>query len=91
MITLEIPAPEFVKRFQSGEIPASALVTVIYDEESAAQSPALALVEQWLAQTPDDAAQIEEAEKDLGEIQAALNATRQQAGARILYPESEIP
>ena len=31
MITLEIAAPEFVKRFQAGEIPGSAHVTVTYE------------------------------------------------------------
>ena len=90
MITLELPAPEFVQRFQAGEIPSSARVTVIYDNDaSEAQSPALALVEQWLAQAPHEAHEIAEAEKDLRELQAALNDTRERAGERILYPAAE--
>lgn len=92
MLTIEIPAPEFVKRFQSGEIPANARVTVTYEsDEAQAQDPALALIEQWLSQAPIEAVSIEEAEEDLREIQHALNSSREQAGARILYPSSENP
>lgn len=35
MITLEIPAPEFARRFASGEIPPDARVTVTYEGREA--------------------------------------------------------
>ncbi len=84
MVTLEIAAPEFVRRFQAGEIPGDARVGVTYQEE---ENPALVLVERWLAEAPTDAASIEEAEDELCELQLALNETRRAAGARILYPD----
>ena len=39
MITLEIAAPEFVQRFQSGEIPSDARVTVTFEPPRVADSP----------------------------------------------------
>ena len=86
MVTLEIAAPEFVRRFQAGEIPDDARVTVTFEAE---ENPALALIERRLANVPTDAAEIEEAEAEaeLRELQLALNATRRAAGARILYPD----
>ncbi len=83
---LEIPALEFVKRFQAGEIPATARVTVAYEEAETPQDPTLALIEEWLAQAPTEDTAIEEAEADLRKVQQALNATRESAGARMLYP-----
>ena len=88
MVTLEIAAPEFVRRFQAGEIPGDARVVVTYQEE---ENPALALVERWLAEAPTDAEGVEEAEADLLEFQQALNETRRAAGARILYPDVPSP
>ncbi len=89
MVTLEIAAPEFVRRFQAGEIPGDARVVVTYQaDENAA---ALALIERRLAQTPTDPKEIQEAEDDLLELQQALNATRREAGARILYPDIPAP
>ena len=85
MVTLEIAAPEFVRRFQAGEIPDDARVTVTYQEQE--KNAALALVERRLAEAPTDPAEIEEAENDLREFQLAMNATRRAAGARILYPD----
>ncbi len=82
----EIPALEFVKRFQAGEIPATARVTVVYEGADTPSDPTLALIEEWLAGAPTDPAAIAEAEADLHEVQQALNATRESAGARILYP-----
>ncbi len=84
MVTLEIAAPEFVRRFQACEIPGDARVTVTFQEEG---NPVLALVERWLAEAPTDAEGIEEAEADLLEFQQALNETRRAAGARISYPD----
>lgn len=86
MVTLEIAAAEFVRRFQAGEIPSDARVVVTYQE---AGDPALELVERWIAEAPKDidAEADEEADADLRELQQALNATRRQAGARVLYPD----
>ena len=86
MVTLEIAAPEFVRRFQAGEIPDDARVTVTYQDS---ENPALELVERWIAEAPKDgdAEADDEANADLRELQQALNATRRQAGARILYPD----
>lgn len=86
MVTLEIAAPEFVRRFQAGEIPGDARVVVTYQET---ENPALELVERWIAEAPTDinAEADEEADAELLELQRALNATRRQAGARILYPD----
>lgn len=83
---LEIPVLEFVKRFQAGEIPATARVAVVYEDAETPQDPTLALIEGWLAEAPTEPAAIAQAEADLGEMQQALNANRQNAGARILYP-----
>lgn len=47
MTTLEIPAPEFVKRFQSGEIPANARVTVTYEDQDRVR----AKLHQWQRET----------------------------------------
>lgn len=87
MTTFEIPAREFVERFQSGEIPSTARVTVVYDGPS---DPALTLIEKWLAEAPTDPLAIAEAEADLREMQQALNATREGEGARILYPPVKL-
>ena len=51
MTKLELPAPEFVERFQSGEIPASARVTVTFDEAVAERNRVLAGLHQWQRQT----------------------------------------
>lgn len=50
---------------------------------------ALALIEQWLSQVPTEPDQIRAAEEDLLEFQRAINATRREAGARIIYPDVE--
>ena len=84
MVTLEIAAPEFVRRFQAGEIPGDARVVVTYPEE---KDPALALVERWISEAPTNPDEIAEAEAELLEFQQAMNATRRAAGARILYPD----
>lgn len=92
MITLELPVPELVKRYQSGEIPESARATVTYgDDDEPNVNPALALAEEWLSQVPTDPAEIRAAEQDAQELQKALNATRKAAGARILFPAVEKP
>ena len=89
MVTLEIAAPEFVRRFQAGEIPGDARVTVTYETRDNAE--ALAIIERRLAQAPTDPEEIAEAEADLLEFQHAISATRRAAGARILYPDVPLP
>ena len=78
MTTLEIPVPELVKRYQSGEIPATARATVTYEESAApAVDPSLALIEEWLSQAPTDRDEFREAEEE----------TRREGGARLLFPQ----
>ena len=89
MVTLEIAAPEFVRRFQAGEIPGDARVVVTYEAHDNAES--LAIIERRLAEAPTDPEEIAEAEADLLEFQQAMNATRREAGARILYPDVPSP
>ena len=91
MTTLQIPVPELVKRYQAGEIPSSARATVTYEDEGETKplDPALALIEEWLSQAPTDPDEIRAAEEDLQAFQKALNQTRKEAGARILYPSVE--
>ena len=54
--------------------------------EANEDSKALALIEQWISEAPTDPEQQQKAEDDLLEFQQAINQTRRQAGARILYP-----
>ena len=51
--------------------------------------PTLALIEEWLSEAPTEPEEIREAEEDFRESQKALNATRKEAGARILFPAVE--
>lgn len=50
MTTLEIAVPELVKRYQAGEIPASARATVTYEPEIE-KDPILAKLHQWQSET----------------------------------------
>ena len=50
---------------------------------------ALRLIEQWIAEAPTDPEQIKEAEEDLREFQRAINQTRKEAGAALVYPGIE--
>lgn len=50
---------------------------------------ALRLIEQWIAEAPTDPDQVKEAEEDLRGFQRAINQTRKEAGARLVYPEVE--
>ena len=47
---------------------------------------ALRLIEQWIAEAPTDHEQVKAAEEDLREFQLAINQTRKEAGARLVYP-----
>jgi hypothetical protein len=47
----------------------------------------IALLESWIAAAPTDPAAIREAEEDLAEFKRNMNATRREAGARILFPQ----
>lgn len=90
MTTLEIAAPEFVRRFQSGEIPTTARVTVVYEDRET-RDPMLALIQSWLDQAPTEAGEIEEAKADWQEVQDGLNQNRKVAGSRLLFPEETAP
>jgi hypothetical protein len=72
-----ISTTELVQRTLAERFP------VLSDEDA----KALALIEQWIAEAPTDSQQKREAEADLHEFQVAINQTRQEAGARILYPD----
>ena len=85
MVTLEIAAPEFVRRFQAGEIPGDARVVVTYGANE--NDAALAIIERRLANSPTGAEEIEDGKDELRRLQSALNATRREVGARILYPD----
>ena len=50
---------------------------------------ALRLIEQWIAEAPTDPDQVKEAEEDLRDFQRAINQTRKEAGARLVYPGVE--
>ena len=82
MITLEIAAPEFVRRFQSGEIPDSAHVVVTY--EPAQPADVAASNDAW-----DDADALSgaelEAERELyQQFERGINQSREAAQTRIL-------
>ncbi|WP_394793247.1 hypothetical protein [Armatimonas sp.] len=49
---------------------------------------ALQLIEQWLLEAPKTLEDKRAAEADLTTFQQALNQTRRDAGARVLYPEA---
>jgi hypothetical protein len=51
--------------------------------------PTIALLEAWIAAAPTDPEAVREAEADLLEFKRNMNAPRQEAGARLLYPEAE--
>ena len=72
-----ISASELVQRTLAERFP-------LFSEEDA---KALALIEQWIAEAPADPQQKQEADADLREFQRAINQTRQEAGARIIYPD----
>lgn len=74
-----VSVDELVRRTLAEKFP------VLSDE--AAQT--LRFIEQWIAEAPTDPDELAEAEKDLRELQQALNQTRREAGARLLYPEVE--
>jgi hypothetical protein len=48
---------------------------------------AIELIDQWIASAPTDPEKIREAEEDLLTFQRAINETRANAGARLLYPD----
>ena len=50
---------------------------------------ALQLIERWIAEAPTDPERLKEAEEDLRGFQRAINETRRESGARLLYPAVE--
>ena len=50
---------------------------------------ALRLLERWMADVPTDPEAIREAEEDLREFQHAINQTRRELGASLVYPNVE--
>lgn len=83
MITLEIPAPEFVKRFQSGEIPEDAHVSVTYEPISVANSPASSS-DSWDEAAPLTGEALEAERRLFEQFEQGVNANRQAVGTRTL-------
>lgn len=79
MITLEIPAPEFVKRFQSGEIPDSAHVTVTYEPADVATSD-----DAWNEDAALAGAELEAERRLYEQFERGINANRKAAEMRTL-------
>ena len=82
MITLEIPAPEFVKRFQAGEIPDNASVVVTY--EPAQPDDVAASGETWDAATSLSGAELEAERRLFEQFERGINESRAAAEMRIL-------
>ena len=82
MITLEIPAPEFVKRFQAGEIPDSAHVTVTY--EPAQPADVVASSDAWDEDTLLSGAELEAERRLFEQFESGINESRAAAEMRIL-------
>jgi len=74
-----ITANELIQRTLAERFP------IMSDEDM----QALALVEQWISEAPADPKQQSEAEADLREFQNSIDQTRREAGARLLYPDSQ--
>jgi hypothetical protein len=62
------------------------LVPPVYTVEN---DPLMARLEARIAQAPTDPVMIQEAEADLSEFMRNMNAPRNEAGARLHYPEVE--
>ena len=92
-LVIDLPPTQVIRinrEAQKKGISASELIQRTLDEhfpiEADEDSKALALIEQWISEAPADPQQQQEAEADLLEFQRAINQTRRQAEARILYP-----
>ena len=82
MITLEIAAPEFVKRFQSGEIPDSAQVAVTYQPTEQTDAPTSD--DSWDESSPLAGDELEAERRLYEQFERGINASRQAAEMRTL-------
>ena len=82
MITLEISAPEFVKRFQAGEIPDSAHVIVTY--EPAHSTDVAASSDAWDDADALSGAELETERELYEQFERGINQSREAAQTRIL-------
>lgn len=80
MTTLDITAPEFVKRYQAGEIPPDARVTVTYEPAT----PVEPVAEAWDDETPLSGEELEAERRLFQEFEEGINASRRAAGMRTL-------
>lgn len=95
-LIIELP-PEQETRLQKEADRAGVTVTQLIYQTLAERFPvepdenaqSLRLIEQWIAQAPTDPEGLQEAEEDLRTFKQAINRTREEAGARLLYPEAE--
>ncbi|RYX85099.1 hypothetical protein EON83_07580 [bacterium] len=83
MVTLEIPAPEFVKRFQAGEIPNNAHVTVTY-EPMTHSDVSVSSSEIWDDETPLSDEELEAERRLFEKFEEGVNANRRASGMRTL-------
>ncbi len=74
-----------------GEIPAGALVELnIFEPKTGPETATMTLMRSWLEEdATDDPAEQQAAEQELNEFKHSMNQPRKEAGARLLYPESE--
>ena len=86
MITLEIPAPEFARRFQAGEIPDSARVTVTYEPTEQINAPASNgdVSDSWDEAKTLSGAELEAERRLFEQFEAGINQSRAAAEMRIL-------
>ncbi len=95
MITLEIPAPEFVQRFQAGEIPVSAHVTVTYEPTitesvtsdaatTALDTPAVLSSAIWDEDAPLAGEELDAERRLFEQFEDGINVNRRAAGMRSL-------
>lgn len=74
-----------------GEIPSDATVELkIFAPALAEETPTMMLMRTWLEEdATDDPAQKEAAQQELDAFKRNMNRWREEAGARLLYPEGE--
>ena len=83
---------------RSGISPAELVVQVVnktfasaldLEEQKRLNASSIALLQSWIAEAPTEPEDVKEAEQDLREFKQNLNASRKEAGARLLFPEVE--
>ena len=73
---------EYARKLVTEQLPA-------LEGKAAENAASIALLEAWLGEAPSGPESLQEAEEDLKEFKHNMNRYRQEAGARLLYPETE--